>query len=286
MKIKNLAIFVVTLLTVSGIFLFFGFKPTSTTPVTTDVKKEESKVTLSPKTERAEESLNFTAPSQDDKMRRYEYLMTYRIPYVKPGFSPVFIFRDPKVTEDQLVGSWNGSGVAMMDGDTPKWVISAQHCFTHDGIYYITIITPDLRKSIWGIEQVYPQGTNDVVLAKVGLAKRLDALPALPGVSELSKDKPAQISPPNGETGARSLITGERFAIIGYSKAGGENPYYILDYSCTRAESGSGFLMDDGSLLIVNQFAGIDAVGQRIMGLDPTNKLRTLATKVNIKWPK
>jgi hypothetical protein len=90
-------------------------------------------------------------PSEEEKQLKFNYLLSHRLQSpLNSSLYPVFIFRDPVVTASKLNGTWRASGTALVRDGKPIWILSAAHCFTTDGTYYVTVVTPELTQSVWG----------------------------------------------------------------------------------------------------------------------------------------
>ncbi len=223
-------------------------------------------------------------PSEEEKQLKFNYLLSHRLQSpLNSLLYPVFIFRDPVVTALKLNGTWRASGTALVKDGKPLWIISAAHCFTEDGTYYVTVVTPELTQSVWGIEKVNPPiGSNDIVMARVGVPTKIKGIKST--LQSLYFDRRAEIRSIAVKESAQSLITGEKYHIIGSVTFPGEQPLYLLNYSCTRAESGSGFLHGD-EILVLSQFMVLDTKTQKELGVKPRDGFYTLLTGAKVKWP-
>ncbi len=227
------------------------------------------------------------APTDEDKSKKFAYLQSHRVQVpLKADHYPVFIFRDATMTATGLNGVWRGSGTALMKDGKPMWMISAAHCFQETGIYHITIVTPDMTPSIWGIESIRREGKTDVVMAKIGPSPILiQGIPShLPSLERNTKAKMSSISEPRS---VRSQITGKRYNLVGTVKfdADPDMGYYILDYSCTLAESGCTFVDDTGVIIVLNGFMMPDERALRQLGIPVRSGYFSYATEVKFKWP-
>lgn len=225
---------------------------------------------------------NLTTPTQEEKQTRFQYLLSHRLKVpLDSSRYPVFIFRNPVVTSSNLSGPWYGSGTALVRDGKPIWVKTAAHCFTHDGVYYITVLIPDMTPSTWAIESVGPVvGSNDVVMAKVGVPTFIHGNSFPAGVRY---EKSGIIGTLVENKVVQSEITGEKYNLVGSFKFSDSPALFLMDYSCTLAESGSEFKGGDETF-ILDRFLTLSDKDQKFLGLTPRKGFFTALVSAKDNW--
>ncbi|MBI2623378.1 MAG: hypothetical protein HYW65_02270 [Candidatus Liptonbacteria bacterium] len=229
----------------------------------------------------------FSVPTGADIAAQYRYLTNHLLSAaLLPDRFPVHISRSPSgVDPNNIAGTWNASGTALMKENRPEYVVTAAHCFARPGFFFFTIVVPrEMSRRVWAIESVQLlSATNDVALAKVGDAKLIPQL----WFGKHDTWVRHEVSKFTNQVFVRSQVTGKSYRLIGsVVETGVLNPskYYIMDYKGAPAESGSGVLYSN-TTFVMNLLSPFDRDMQRKLGIEPREGGFTLLTAININWP-
>lgn len=255
------------------------------TPTKTAESGDQSKVSVGIVSTQAENS---------PLAERHNYLLTHIYDQVHPQLKPVLFLTGPNLT------SMSGYGTAVLDADgKPAFLVTANHLFRNDSglgskIYRFSYLRSNGRHVPGGyvgkVEYNYlsnsntPEGIEDVALCHISNQPTEIKLES-DGI--ISADKPITSSfsiGPIDHREARSLITGNRYDIVGQMVTDAGAPYFVMLYDSMNGESGSGFLGNDNVLYIV---AGSGTVTPELIKKIPAtsgHKTVTVLAAVNVHF--
>lgn len=216
---------------------------------------------------------------------------------LRENLIPVHIYYDASWADGKFYGPWSASGTLILRTGKPWFVVTNGHVFhiDYNQTYHCACLIKGSWPEIFPLEKAEGQfrlnTENKKVETDIAIAfpeqsiqspaKKIKGFSSIKGGTWNWKGKLAKLKKP---LKAWSVVTGDEVSVIGGMHIDNErkDDYFVVTYKCLPSESGTGFLTEEGKLLVISGSTDLTDQAKKILGLDDTCKGLSYGLEVKI----